>query len=97
MEEVIQIDVAMTIHHLEVSGLVSYHRLLQEVWLCVLGVFGRPQVQARTWENFVKCWCKGGSVFESWCGHYFCSCIQESLRGTKNLSSGFSGEFDGEK
>ncbi|MBA0608903.1 hypothetical protein Godav_021060, partial [Gossypium davidsonii] len=31
MEEVIQIDAAMTIHHLEVSGLVSYHRLLQEV------------------------------------------------------------------
>ncbi|TYH63386.1 hypothetical protein ES332_D07G188500v1 [Gossypium tomentosum] len=30
MEEVIQIDAAMTIHHLEVSGLVSYRRLLQE-------------------------------------------------------------------
>ncbi|KAB1669739.1 hypothetical protein ES319_1Z015200v1 [Gossypium barbadense] len=30
MEEVIQIDAAMTIHHPEVSGLVSYRRLLQE-------------------------------------------------------------------
>ncbi|TYH63399.1 hypothetical protein ES332_D07G189700v1 [Gossypium tomentosum] len=32
MEEVIQIDATMTIHHLEVSGLVSYRRLLQEVF-----------------------------------------------------------------
>ncbi|KAG4192479.1 hypothetical protein ERO13_A07G161930v2 [Gossypium hirsutum] len=30
MEEVIQIDAAMTIHHPEVSGLVSYRCLLQE-------------------------------------------------------------------
>ncbi|KAB2093919.1 hypothetical protein ERO13_A02G107107v2 [Gossypium hirsutum] len=30
MEEVIQIDAAMTIHHPEVSGLASYRRLLQE-------------------------------------------------------------------
>ncbi|MBA0577796.1 hypothetical protein Golob_025189, partial [Gossypium lobatum] len=30
MEEVIQLDAAMTTHHLEVSGLVSYRRLLQE-------------------------------------------------------------------
>nr|KJB10204.1 hypothetical protein B456_001G188800 [Gossypium raimondii] len=30
MVEVIQIDAAMTIHHSEVSGLVSYPRLLQE-------------------------------------------------------------------
>ncbi|KAB2037487.1 hypothetical protein ERO13_D03G072201v2 [Gossypium hirsutum] len=28
MEEVIQIDAAMTIHHPEVSSLVSYRRLL---------------------------------------------------------------------
>ncbi|KAB1670901.1 hypothetical protein [Gossypium barbadense] len=31
MEEVITIDAAMTTHHPEVSGLVSYRRLLQEV------------------------------------------------------------------
>ncbi|MFQ6651909.1 hypothetical protein Gotur_024037 [Gossypium turneri] len=30
MEEVIQIDAAIAIHHPEVSGLVSYRRLLQE-------------------------------------------------------------------
>ncbi|KAG4109462.1 hypothetical protein ERO13_D07G165606v2 [Gossypium hirsutum] len=30
MEEVVQIDAVMTIHHPEVSGLVSYRRLLQE-------------------------------------------------------------------
>ncbi|KAG4192518.1 hypothetical protein ERO13_A07G155700v2 [Gossypium hirsutum] len=30
MEEVIQIDAAMTTHHPEVPGLVSYRRLLQE-------------------------------------------------------------------
>ncbi|KAH1114477.1 hypothetical protein J1N35_007855, partial [Gossypium stocksii] len=30
MEKVIQIEIAMTIHHLEVPGLVSYCRLLQE-------------------------------------------------------------------
>ncbi|KAG4138968.1 hypothetical protein ERO13_D07G165500v2 [Gossypium hirsutum] len=37
MEEVIQIDAAMTIHHPEVSGLVSYCRLLLEAinpWNC---------------------------------------------------------------
>ncbi|TYI19720.1 hypothetical protein ES332_A07G184100v1 [Gossypium tomentosum] len=30
IKEVVQIDATMTIHHLEVSGLVSYRRLLQE-------------------------------------------------------------------
>ncbi|KAH1129962.1 hypothetical protein J1N35_001340 [Gossypium stocksii] len=30
MEEVIQIDATITIHHPEVSGLVSYCRLFQE-------------------------------------------------------------------
>ncbi|TYG61973.1 hypothetical protein ES288_D07G191900v1 [Gossypium darwinii] len=30
MEEVVQIDAAMTINHPEVSGPVSYRRLLQE-------------------------------------------------------------------
>ncbi|MBA0791018.1 hypothetical protein Gohar_015624, partial [Gossypium harknessii] len=30
MEEVIQIDAAMTTHHPEISNLVSYSRLLQE-------------------------------------------------------------------
>ncbi|TYJ27260.1 hypothetical protein E1A91_A07G174100v1 [Gossypium mustelinum] len=30
MEEVIQTNAGMTTHHLEVSGLVSYRRLLQE-------------------------------------------------------------------
>ncbi|TYG61980.1 hypothetical protein ES288_D07G192600v1 [Gossypium darwinii] len=30
MEEVVQIDAVMTIHHPEVYGLVSYRRLLQE-------------------------------------------------------------------
>ncbi|KAB1670699.1 hypothetical protein ES319_1Z144300v1 [Gossypium barbadense] len=37
MEEAIQIDAAMTINHPEVSGFVSYRRLLQEAvnpWNC---------------------------------------------------------------